>query len=127
MVEHDGTHDWHAAEEAVARLEDVLGRLPFDRALPALPTLLELADVPLSLVQADERARKLIHEALLARPLSDQGEVELRRTEVESLLLEVRLLTDVLQDPDAPQDAAARARGRLAGIRARLRELRSDL
>lgn len=127
MVEHDGTHDWHAAEEAVARLEDVLGRLPFDRALPGLPTLLELADVPLSLVQSDERARKLIHEALLARPLSGHGEVELRRTEVESLLLEVRLLTDVLQDPDADQDAAARARGRLAGIRARLRELRSDL
>jgi len=127
VVEHDGTHDWHAAEEAVARLEDVLGRLPFDRALPGLPTLLELADVPLSLLQSDERARKLLHEALLARPLSDHHEVELRRTEVESLLLEVRLLTDVLQDAEAETDAADRARARLASIRARLRELRSEL
>jgi len=125
VVEHDGTHDWHAAEEAVARLEDVLGRLPFDRALPGLPALLELADVPMSLLQSDERARKLLHEALLARPLSDHDAVELRRTEVESLLLEVRLLTDVLQDGDA--EAAGRARQRLTSIRVRLQELRSDL
>lgn len=127
MVEHDGTHDWHAAEEAVARLEDVLGRLPFDRALPALPALLELADVPLSLLQSDERARKLLHEAMLARPLSDGDEVEQRRTEVESLLLEVRLLSDVLDDDEADAAEVARARDRLVGIRARLEQLRADL
>lgn len=127
MVEHDGTHDWHAAEEAVARLEDVLGRLPFDRALPGLPTLLELADVPLSLLQSDERARKLLHEALLARPLGDHDEVRLRRDEVESLLLEVGLLSDVLADADVDRAAAERARQRLAQIRARLEELRTEL
>lgn len=127
MVEHDGTHDWHAAEEAVARLEDVLARLPFDRALPGLPALLELADVPRSLLQSDERARKLLHEALLARPLSDGDEVEQRRTEVESLLMEVRLLSDVLDDAEADSAEVARARERLVGIRSRLEQLRADL
>lgn len=130
MEDREVASAWDAADEGVARLEDVLARLPFDRALPELATLLRLADVPPSLVQQDERARKVLHEAILARPLSEPDEVDLRRTEVEVLLLEVGLLDDVLQDAAegrASQDALAAALRRLAAIRDRLEELREGL
>ena len=130
MDDREAADAWDAADSGVARLEDVLARLPFDRALPDLATLLRLADVGPSLVQTDERARKVLHEAIIARPLSEPDDVELRRTEVEVLLLEVGLLDDVLQDAEAgvADDAAARAAvRRLAAIRERLEELREGL
>lgn len=128
---------WQAADAAVGRLEDVLAQQPFDRALPDLARLLRLADVPASLVQESERARKVLHEAMLARPLGTPEAVRVRRQEVEVLLLEVGLLTDVLRraaavahdaDPDGSMAARARdARARLQDIRAGVAALRDEL
>lgn len=130
MDDHVHGADWAATEAGVVRLEDVLARLPFDRALPDLGTILGLADVPVSLVDQDERARKVLHEAILARPLSRPEVVGRRRDEVEVLLLEVGLLVEVLEaaaDGSVDPERAARARERLDGIRTRLGELREGL
>jgi hypothetical protein len=56
---------------AVARLEDVLLSLPYDRALPDLASLLASAGVGAELLRRDERALKVLHEAIVARPYAD--------------------------------------------------------
>jgi hypothetical protein len=114
-------------DEALARLEDVLLSLPFDRAVPELDELLERAGAKRDLVFRDERALKLLHEALLARPFGSLDAVRQVRTEVELLTLEVELLTDRLGEPDLAAAEARRVDERLDEVRARLTELRDQL
>jgi hypothetical protein len=114
-------------DAALVRLEDALLALPFDRALPDVEALLASADVPAELLRRDERALKLLHEAVVARPFGSLDAVQQVRTEVGLLTLEVELLTDRLADRDAAPDAAARAEARLAEVRARLDEIRGEL
>ncbi|MFA9429590.1 hypothetical protein [Egicoccus sp. AB-alg2] len=117
----------HEAEDALVRLEDALLALPFDRALPDLDDLLRRAGVPLEVVRRDERARKLLHEAIVARPFASLDAVHRVRTEVELLTLEVEVLTDRLAQPDLDVDAFRRVAGRLYEVRDRLEELRGEL
>lgn len=114
-------------DEQLARLEDVLLAYPYDRALPDLDTILGQAGVGRDLFREDERAAKVLHEAILARPLASMDVVERRRTEIELYTLEVDLLTDRLENPGTSEADAARVAARLADIRARLAELRSEL
>ncbi len=117
---------WDEQHAAVSRLEEHLAGLPDDRALPDLATILADADVPMEVVEADERARKVLHEAILARPLASHEAVEQRRVEVELLTIEVGVLTATL-DAGADAAATAAARARLAQIRDRLSSLRRGL
>lgn len=119
--------NWDELHVAASRLEEHLAGLPYDRALPDLETILADADVPSSLLRQDERARKVLHEAILARPLASHAAVEHRRVEVELLTLEVSVLTATItrSADDAPE--ARRAVERLGWIRTRLEELRADL
>ena len=119
--------NWDELHAAASRLEEYLASLPYDRALPDLATLLAVAGVPLTLLQQDERARKVLHEAILARPLASHESVEQRRVEVELLTLEVSVLTGALEDAAPDSAAADRALQRLAAIRGRLDELREGL
>jgi hypothetical protein len=114
-------------DEALARLEDVLLTLPFDRAVPELRELLHRADVDEALLLHDERALKLLHEALLARPFGSLDAVRQVRTEVELLTLEVELLADRLEDPDLAPGEVRRMSGRLAQVRTRLEQLHGQL
>ncbi len=114
-------------DEALARLEDVLHLLPFDRAVPDLAHLLEAAGVEEDLLRRDERARKVLYEALLARPFGTFGAVQQVRTEVELLTLEVEVLTDRLQDPALDREVFERTAARLAQVRARLEEISEQL
>lgn len=118
--------NWDELHAAASRLEEHLAALPYDRALPDLATILDEASVPRALLQQDERARKVLHEAILARPLGSHEAVEQRRTEVELLTLEVSVLRGRIEQADDP-GAVAEAVNRLAWIRDRLAELREDL
>ena len=119
--------EWDELHAAASRLEEHLAALPYDRALPDLDTILAEADVPAALLRQDERARKVLHEAILARPLASHEAVEQRRVEVELLTLEVSVLTVTMQRVAAGSAEAERAAGRLAWIRRRLGELREEL
>lgn len=119
--------NWDELHVAASRLEEHLAGLPYDRALPDLETVLADAGVPAELLRQDERARKVLHEAILARPLASHEAVEQRRVEVELLTLEVSVLTQTLRRSDPEQDEARRAAARLAWIRTRLEELREVL
>lgn len=114
-------------DEELARLEDVLLAYPYDRALPDLTTILDQAGVGRELLRRDERAAKVLHEAILSRPLASVDVVARRRTEVELLTLEVEVLTERLADPTASAEDADRASSRLLAIRRRLTELRAEL
>lgn len=116
-----------AREEALQRLEDQLHSYPEDRALPAIEEILEAADVAPALLQDDDRARKLIVEALLVRPLSHLERVSDLRTEVELLTLEVQVLTDRLNHPGSGSREAGETAARLQQVRARLVEIRELL
>jgi hypothetical protein len=122
--EHDTPGAW---DDALCRLEDVLLAAPFDRALPDLAELLERASVPLAFVQQDERASKLIREAMLARPFAARADVRRSRAHVEMMTLEVEVLAQRLRDPTTPPDVAARAAGRLQELADDLERLRDDL
>lgn len=115
-----------APDEALGRIEDVLLDLPFDRAVPDLSDLLAAAGVGLEVLR-DERVRKLLHEASVARPFGSLDAVQRVRTEVELLTLEVELLTDRLAAPGTSTDEVANATRRLGAIRARLVSLRGHL
>lgn len=117
---------WDEQHAAVSRLEEHLAGLPEDRALPDLATILADADVPMEVVRADERARKVLHEAILARPLASHEAVEQRRVEIELLTVEVGVLTATLERGE-DEAAVSRARARLAEIRDRLASLRRGL
>ena len=114
------------ADRALARLEDVLLATPFDRALPDLEELLDAAGVPMQLLRRDDRALKVLHEAVVARPYGELGSVHRVRTEVELLTLEVELLTDRLGEaPDAA--TIEQLVRRLREVRARSDEIRREL
>ena len=131
----DGHEDeeWDGRDAAVARLEDHVHGLPYDRALPALADLLDGAGVDVELLRTDERARKVVHEAILARPLADVDVVAARTAEVELLVLEVSVLTEELRAgrgagaTEERRERAAAATSRLTAIRQRLAELRRGL
>lgn len=122
--EPEGPGAW---DDALCRLEDVVLAAPFDRALPDLDELLARAEVPLSFVQQDERALKLIREAMLARPFSAPHEVRRSRAHVEMMALELEVLTHRLRDPASPPEVAERAATRLDELGAELDRLRDDL
>lgn len=122
----DGGGASFGPDEALARLEDVLLGLPFDRAVPDLAALIAAAGVDEEILD-DERALKLLHEALVARPFGSLDGVQRVRSEVELLMLETELLTDRLADTATDADEVTRARTRLAEIRDRLAELRDQL
>jgi hypothetical protein len=114
-------------DRALARLEDVLLELPYDRALPDLDHLLRRAGVPAELLGRDDRVLKVLHEAIVARPFGAIDDVRRTRTEVELCTLEVEVLTERLveyvDDPEA-LDCVTR---RLATLRARLEEIQDGL
>lgn len=116
-----------AWDAALARLEDYLAAYPADRALPDLDTLLRDAGVPEEFLRQDERALKVLHEAVLSRPLSSHDAVARVRTEVELLTLEVEVLTERLRDPATGDAEVAQARTRLEEVRRRLEEIRAEL
>lgn len=112
---------------AVARLEDVLLALPYDRALPELDVLLDRANVPAELLHRDERVLKVLHEAIAARPFAELDAVRRTRTEVELLTLEVEVLTDRLAAPTSDVTLRERTLRRLDEVRRRLDEVRDQL
>jgi hypothetical protein len=122
-----GRPEDHDLESALVRLEDLLLGLPFDRALPDVEALLAAADVPADVLRRDERALKLLHEAVVARPFGSLDAVQRVRTEVGLLTLEVELLTDRLADRRTPREIVERSEARLAQVRARLETIRGEL
>jgi septation ring formation regulator EzrA len=118
---------WVEHDRALSRFEDLLTTLPLDRAVPDLAELLHRAQVDEDLLRRDDRARKLLHEALMARPYGHLDVVTRVRTEVELLTLEVELLTDRLADPTSEVAAVRRAEERLREVRRRLDALRDAL
>lgn len=114
-------------DDALRRLEELLLTYPENRALPPIDRVIADADVPATLLREDDRARKLIIEALLARPLSRVEVVSGLRTEVELLTLEVEVLTERLRQPEVAREEAAGAAGRLERVRGRLAEVRALL
>lgn len=121
---------WGLVEDddaALARLEDVLLATPEDRALPDLEVILARAKYPAELLRRDERALKLLNEAVLARPLSSREEVSATRTHLELMTLEVEVLTARLTDPATEPDVIQRSRERLGVLREELEEIRRKL
>lgn len=114
-------------DDALCRLEDVLLAAPYDRALPSLDELLVAADVPRSFLLVDERAHKLLGEAILARPFAERGQVQASRAHVEMMLLEVEVLAGRLRDPGTTSAEVARALARLDDIAAEVADLRRQL
>lgn len=128
VPDRPGGGSWPAAwDEALAKLENFLRRYPQDRALPDPQVVAEQADVPVAFLREDERARKVLVEAVAVRPLSDREQVAQLRTEVELLTLEVEVLIDRLADlePGAPE--ARRAARRLRLVRRHLHQLCTKL
>ena len=111
-------------DAALVRLEDVLAGLPFDRALPGLQALLAVAGVDEEFLAADDRARKVLHEAIVARPLASASVVQRHAAEVELLTLEVEVLGERVAAADRPDDERAAAEARLAAVRSRLEEIK---
>lgn len=114
-------------DDALRRLEERLLAYPEDRALPPIARVIADAGVPATLLHEDDRARKLIVEALLARPLSRVEAVSGLRTEVELLTLEVEVLTERLGQPAVSREEAVEAVERLGRVRDRLAEVRALL
>jgi hypothetical protein len=112
---------------ALARLEDVLLALPYDRALPDLERILEAASITSAHLRADDRTLKLLHEAIVARPLATSDAIATVRTQVELLTLEVGVLTEQLADPATSAAGVARAADRLTTVRAELDRVRRQL
>lgn len=113
-------------DEALERLESFVERYPRTRALPGLAGIADRADVPVEFLREDERAHKVLFEALAGRPLSTVESLQQAQTEVELLILEVQVLTERLR---STADSAERRRAteRLAYVRRRLNEIRSRL
>lgn len=112
---------------ALARLETTLAEYALDQALPSLDAILEAAGVTRELLREDDRAVKLLHEAIVARPLSTLEAVARVRTEVELLSLEVSVLRDRLVEPELSEAEVAGIEERMAEIEQALAELRTDL
>jgi hypothetical protein len=114
-------------DEALQRLEDFILAYPPGRALPHVDEIAARANLPKGFLRGDERAHKVLLEAVAARPLSSREQVAQVRTEVELLTLEVQVLTDRLDDPSTPEGERRRAAERLAAVRSRLEEIRDVL
>lgn len=114
-------------DEALTRLEDTLLSFPYGRALPDLATILAQAGISEDFLRSDERAAKVLHEAIVARPLSSADAVRQLKTEIELLTLEVEVLADRLRDPATSVDETARATRRLSDVRQRLTALQDEL
>lgn len=114
-------------DRALSRLEDVLLEQPFDRALPDLEVLLDRAGVLPELLRRDDRALKVLHEAIVARPYGQLDEVRRTRAEVELLTLEVEVLRDRIVERADDPDAVATALARLEEVGERLGEVRDRL
>lgn len=114
-------------DAALVRLEETLRGYDFERALPDLGTILSDAGISRALLREDDRAMKLLHEAIVARPLSSLESVARAHTEVELLSLEVSVLNERLEEPGLDGDEAARILARLEGMQAALADLRQVL
>ena len=118
---------WHESwDEALDRLETFVERYPQSRALPGLTGIAERAEVPIEFLREDERAHKVLFEALAGRPLSTLEAVRQAQTEVELLMLEVEVLSERLRTT-ADSAEARRVAERLAAVRRRVGEIRADL
>lgn len=114
-------------DAALGRLEDVLLALPYDRALPDVTSLLDAAGITTAHLTADDRMLKVMHEAIVARPLATSDEIATLRTSVELLTLEVGVLGERLADPATPAADVARMSERLAAVRHELDRIRRQL
>jgi hypothetical protein len=121
-----GVPAWVVTDRAVSRLQELLELLPRSRALPDLDVLLAQAGADRSLL-ADERARKLLDEALIYRPLSSLEEVRVLRTEVELLTVEVGVLEERLADPTLSTADRQALRMRLRRVRTRWEQVADQL
>lgn len=121
-----GVPDWVLVDRAVGRLQELLDHLPRSRALPDLDDLLARADTDRSLL-SDERARKLLDDALRDRPLSSLEEVRVLRTEVELLTVEVSVLEERLAETAMSTPERAALLARLSRVRARCRQVAEQL
>ena len=111
-------------DEALVRLEDFLLGYPIGRALPHLEELASAAGVPIEFLGADERAQKVIVEAIGARPFGTTDSVDRARLRVELMTLEVEVLTERIKQPSTPRNEVRRAKNRLATLRRDLGEIR---
>lgn len=118
-----GPSDW---DEALERLEDFIHSYPPDRALPDLVTIVDRAELPEGFLQEDERAHKVLLEAIADRPLATLVQVGRVRTEVELLTLEVEILSERLRATTEQEERRATA-ARLAAVRRRLDDIRRQL
>lgn len=113
-------------DHALQRLEEFVADYPSERALPNLDTIVQRASVPRDFLHRDERAHKVLHEAMAGRPLSEVEQVAQLRSEVELLTLEVEVILDRLDGDLTPREVR-RNRRRLRDIRARLSEIRNKI
>lgn len=114
-------------DEALERLEDFVNSYPLDRALPDLAGIVARARVPRRFLREDERARKVLLEAIAARPLSTLEQVGRVRTEVELLILEVEMLAERLASTELTREQTREVATRLDEVRARLTEIGTQL
>lgn len=114
--------DGSSWDEAVARLEEVLAGHPYDRALPPVEQLLAEARIGREVLAGDERAQKILDEAVRARPLSTLDAIAEVRTQVEVLSVEIGMLHRQLASEALTDDELEDAGLRLAAIRALLDE-----
>lgn len=117
---------WVLIDRAVTRLQEVLDQLSAHRALPDLDELLAAAGTDRRLLE-DERARKLLHEAIRQRPLSSLEEVRVLRTEVELLTVEVGVLQERLTDAALDELERRELLARLARVRRRWEQVSGQL
>lgn len=114
-------------DEALERLEDFVSSYPLDRALPDLAGIVAQARVPRRFLREDERAAKVLLEAIAARPLSNLEQVRRARTEVELLILEVEMLAERLTSKRLTLEQTRQVSDRLDNVRARLGQIRTQL
>ncbi|MFN2556704.1 MAG: hypothetical protein ABR592_07495 [Nitriliruptorales bacterium] len=114
-------------DEALERLEDFVSSYPTDRALPDLAGIAAQAGVPRRFLSEDERARKVLLEAMVARPLSSLEQVGRIRTEVEFLILEVQMLAERLASTGLTREQTSQVASRLDDVRSRLTQIRTQL
>ncbi len=114
-------------DEALERLEDFVNSYPPDRTLPDLAVIAARAQVPRRFLRQDERARKVLLEAIAARPLSSLEQVGRIRTEVELLILEVQMLAERLASSGLTREQMREVGARLDDVRNRLAQIRTQL
>jgi hypothetical protein len=126
MASLDGEGQERSWDEALTRLEDFLLAYPYDRALPDLPTIADAAQLSDDFLFEDDRAHKVLHDAIAGRPLSDASQVRQLRTELELLTLEVEVLTERLGSARTPIELAE-VGTQLVAVRGRLEHIRRIL